>query len=289
ALLPGLVVVGTEREVLGLSAADGARVWALPARGRSLLSAAADADELALLLLDRRGRRSIIVYDRPARGTPRERGRVTSSAALGTPALLWRTLLVPWGPGYVSAVDARARRELGRARLGGELLHALWSGGALFFGGPPWVELTGGGAPPLTLPRRPLPGLASGVAEPNASSPGLDVARQAAIGADVARLYVQPLAPKGTPAAEHYMASYGPVVLGFGRELGALVWVKALPGRALAAALIGDVLVVCDASGGVRALSSATGHVLRAWQLERQRRITLGEPTLSACALAPGA
>jgi len=287
ALAPGLIVVGSGRELLGLSPADGQRAWALPARDRVLLAATADRDQLALLLLDRRGLSSLVVYDRAAKGAPRERVRVTANGALGTPALLGGTLLVPWGAGYLSAVDARSQSELGRVRLGNELLHALWWGPALFFGGPPWVELTGGGAPPYELPRRPLPG-AGGAALGPLGPAATEPASGAAIEADVTRLYVRPTRAGSADASDRYVATYGRIAFGLERERGALEWVVALPGRALAAVAIGDDVIVCDDSGGVRALSSTTGRIQRLWQLERQRRVTLGEPTLSACALAPG-
>jgi outer membrane protein assembly factor BamB len=173
-------------------------------------------------------------------------------------------------------------------------LHALWWDDALFFGGPPWVELTEGGAPAYSLPRRPLPGSVMGpLPDAAVSSSPSNGALGPAIGADVTRLYVQPVPASSMAAAsgagDHYMATYGRIAFGLDRERGALEWVLALPGRALAALAIDGRFIVCDDSGGVRLLSSATGRVERFWQLARQRRITLGEPTLAACALAPGA
>lgn len=292
-LTSGLVVVGSARSLRGFDPEDGRQLWRLPAHGRVLLAATSDAERLALLEIDRRGRRSIAVYAHRANGTPRERLRVTASGALGTPALLNGTLLVPWGEGHLSALDVDAETELGRVRLGSEPLHALWWESSLFFGGPPWVELTPGGAPPYALPRRPLPGMVVGPLPDAAgsSSPSGAGATGPAIGADVTRLYVQP-ATAATGGADdagaHYMATYGRIAFGLEREHGALAWVLALPGRALAAAPVAGGFVVCDDSGGVRVLSSATGRIRRFWQVVRQRRVTLGEPTLSGCALAPG-
>lgn len=286
-----LVVVGSPRSVRGFDAHDGRQLWRLPARDRVLLAATSDAEQLALLEVDRRGRRSLEVYARSANGAPRERLRVTASGVLGRPALSSGTLLAPWGDGYLSALDVGAEKELARARLGEEPLNALWWGGALFFGGPPWVELTPGGAPPYGLPRRPLPGTLMGPLPDAAlpSSPAGAGTMGPGIGADVTRLYVQP-APVSAAggAGAHYMATYGRVAFGLEREQGALAWVLALPGRVLASVAVEGGFVVCDDSGGVRLLSSATGHIERFWQLARQRRITLGEPALSACALAPG-
>ena len=280
-LTPGLVLLGAGQELLALSPESGQRLWALPSRRQALLAATSNDELLALLLADQRGRRSISVFERASEegSPPRERLRVAASGSLGTPALLASTLLVPWGDGHLSAVDVRAETELGRVRLGSEPVDALWWRGALFFG-PPWLELTGGGAPPYVLPRRPLPG-ALDVPVPGAPAPA---------SGDVTRLYVRPArtsADAGTP--DIYMATYGRIAFGLEREHGALEWVVALPGRALAALAIDDGFVVCDDSGGVRRLDAESGRVVRFWQLMRQHRITLGEPALSACALAPGA
>ncbi|HTV21189.1 MAG TPA: hypothetical protein VMG12_21030 [Polyangiaceae bacterium] len=294
ALVPGLVVLGSAKSLIGLALEDGKKLWTLPARERVLLAATADTERLALLLLDRRGRRSLAVYDRPSKGAPRERLRVTAEAVLGTPALLDGALLVPWGQGQLSAVDVSDPIELARTRLGLELLHALWWGDALFFGGPPWVELTGHGNPPYALPRRPLPGVVQGALPSSGASVTATGATplDTTIDADVTRLYVQPVAAhaEGTNrASDHYMATYGRVAFGLERERGALAWVVALPGRALASLAVDDRFIVCDDSGAVRVLASATGHTERSWQLTRQRRATLGQPTATACALAPGA
>lgn len=297
-LTPGLVVVGSELELLGVAPADGRKLWTLPVQNQLLLAAAADARHLALLLADRRGRRAVVAYERQSKGPPRERLRVIASRTLGAPALLAGALLVPWGEGYVSAVDLPTATELARARVGTEPLHALWWGEALFFGGPPWVELTQGGAAPYALPRRPLPGAVLGPLPDSGtfSAPvGAPAALDGAIRADVTRLYVQPIstsADTGTAqrsGGAHYMATYGRIAFGLEREQGALAWVVALPGRALASVAAPGRFIVCDESGGVRVLSAATGQVERFWQLARQRRVALGQPPFSACALAPGA
>jgi hypothetical protein len=275
-LAPGLVVFGSGDELVALSSENGRRLWTVPARGAAALASAANARRTALLVGDRRGGRWISVYD-PA---PRERLRVTAEAALGAPALVGDALLVPSGDGYVSAIDVAGRAEVARIRLGSAPVQPLWSGDTLFYGGPPWREAARD-APAHDLPRRPLP-------EPVENGP-LDISRQGPVGRplDVTRLYIDPTS--GTSAGRDiYLATHGRVALGLERQRGTLEWVIALPGRVLAATVAPGGFVVCDASGGVRLIAGQTGHVERQWQLVRRRRITRGEPTLSACALSSG-
>src|SRR5690606_31979221 len=132
-----------------------------------------------------------------------------------------------------------------------------------------------------SLPRRPLPGDVSaavpGALGPASGAPGTSAAAKGHAGSgDVTRLYVQPKragADAGSP--DVYMATYGRIALGLERAHGALEWVVALPGRALAALAVEGGFVVCDDSGGVRWLDAESGRVLRFWQLARHRRITL--------------
>jgi PQQ-like domain len=275
-LAPGVVVVGSGQELVALSSENGQRLWAVPARGAGLLAATADAEQTALLLGDRRGRRWISVYDRALR----ERLRVTAEGQLGGPALLGGALLVPTGEGYVSAVDVGAGTELGRIHPGSAPLHPLWMTGILFFGGPPWVQVTGEAAP-YALPRRPLPEpVRNGPADP--LSPGAGARAE-----DVTELYVDPTRA-ASDARDIYMATYGRIAFGLEREQGALAWVVALPGRALSAAAVTGGFAVCDDSGSVRLVAAQSGRVERQWQLVRERRVMLGEPRLRACALAGG-
>ena len=115
--------------------------------------------------------------------------------------------------------------------------------------------------PPYVLPRRPLPG-GGALAEPGSRSPAegttLDLASGAAIGADVTRLYVEPIAARAAPASDRYVATYGHIAFGLEREQGALEWVVALPGRALAAVASGGELIVCPGRS-LRAASMAPG------------------------------
>jgi outer membrane protein assembly factor BamB len=274
-LAPGVVVFASGKELVALAPESGQRLWAVPARGAGLLAATADGEHTALLLGDGRGRRWIGVYDRAAR----ERLRVTAAGELGAPALLGGALLVPSGDGYVSAVDVGAGTELARIRPASAPVNALWMHGTLFFGGPPWLQL-GREAPAYALPRRPLP-------EPVRSTlASLSMPSAGARPEDATRLYVDPTHADGEPAL--YMATYGRIALGLEREHGTLAWVLALPGRVLAAAAVSGGFAVCDDSGSVRLISAHSGRIERQWQLLRERRITLGEPTLSACAISSG-
>jgi hypothetical protein len=322
-LAHGMVVFGTRRDFVALSALDGRRLWSVPSRASLLLAAAADAEHTALLTVDARGERSLSVYGTPLPATsaeggqqkraarerrPREQLRVTAEGPLGAPAFRAGALLVPWGEGHVSAIDVSAVSELAQIRLGSRLLHGQWIDGVLYVGGPPWTELARDGALPYALPRRPLPGNVqssaiqsgaplSGGPEQGAAaseSPQSSNLQTASLGksassGDVTRLYAHPTrsgASDGTP--DIYMATYGRLAFGVERARGTLEWVVALPGRALAATAVTGGFLVCDDAGGVRLLAPDTGRVARLWQIVRQRRITLGETALSACALRAG-
>jgi outer membrane protein assembly factor BamB len=263
------VFFSSGRDVRVLAADDGQARGSLAAPGMLLLAAAVRGGSTALLLADPRGQRTLSVYDAQSR----ERLRVSADGPLGAPAFFGDVLLVPWANGYLSAVDVSGARERARVRVGESLVHALSLGGALFFGGPPWVEPANPGAASYSLPRRPLPEPID--AGPLATTPGA---------AEPTRLVVEPQAAAGSI----YMATFGRVAFGLEQEHGALVWVTALPGRALAAVAVTAGFLVCDESGSVRWLSERTGRVERSWQLVRQRRITLGDKTLIGCALSPG-
>jgi outer membrane protein assembly factor BamB len=267
-----LVLYGDRNEIVALSAAQGTRRWALPARGRTLLAASSSGGRTALLTSDRTGRRALSLCDADGR----ERLDVVADASLGTPALIGDVLLAPFGDGNVAAIDAAAGVERARSRLGARPLHALRTGDGLFFGGPPWLALDG--AAPIVVPRRPLPGVVLGPSEPEPPQPP----------ADVTRLYVPTSAAAQPASGGTYMATYGRIALGLEREHGSLLWVVALQGRALAGALVPEGLLVCDDSGALRLLAARSGNVAQRWQLLRRPRTSFGESALAGCALAPG-
>lgn len=264
----GLVLYGDRDQIVALSASDGTRRWALGARDRTLLAAARSDGRTVLLTSDRAGQRSLSLCD----DAGRERFNVVADGSLGTPALIGDVLLAPFGDGTVAAIDARQGRERGRARIGAVPLNALRTPAGWFFGGPPWVRLDG--SAPYTLPRRPLPGVVLGASEP-APVP---------TSAGVTRLYVRP-GVGAEPAADIYMATYGRVAFGLEREHGSLLWVSALPGRALAGTPVPGGLLVCDDSGALRLLGERSGDVAQRWQLVRRERVSFGEGALVSCAL----
>jgi outer membrane protein assembly factor BamB len=321
-LAHGMVVFGTRRDFVALSAEDGRRLWSVPSRASLLVAAAADAEHTALLTVDARRERSLSVYGTPWPATspeagqqqraararrPREQLRVTADGPLGAPAFRAGALLVPWGEGHVSAIDVAAVSELAQIRLGSRLLHGQWIDGVLYVGGPPWTALARDGALPYALPRRPLPGnvqssaiqigapLSGGPEQAAApsESPQSSNLQTGSLGGppssgDVTRLYPHPARAGASGTPDIYLGTYGRLAFGVERARGTLEWVLALPGRALAATAVAGGFLVCDDAGGVRLLAPETGRVARLWQIVRQRRISLGETALSACALSAG-
>jgi hypothetical protein len=274
----GLVLFGAGDEVRVLSAEDGQARRSLPAPGSVLLAATVSRSSTALLLADSRGERVLSVFDQRSR----ERLRISAESSLSAPAFFEGALLVPWADGYVSAVDVSRAAERARVRVGESPVQPLALNGELFFGGPPWVDPKRPGAPLYVLPRRPLPGVIQSGAVP----PAPDVLGSQP--AEPVRLVVHPGARAEPARTSVYMATFGRVAFGLEREHGALAWVTALPGRALAAAPVEGGFVVCDDSGSVRWLAELDGRIERSWQLVRRRRTTVGEKTLSGCAIASG-
>lgn len=279
ALIAGEVVVfGEGVRFVALDAASGAPLWSMPARGAELIAAADDGSFTALTLFHpRTSTRSLTVLDR--RG--RELLTLQTEAPLGVPALLRGTLLVPWGA-FVSAVDVRSRIEAGRARVDTPFQSATWLLGELFLGGPPWVKLGGAPSPPYVLARRPLPGRMIHAGPDRVVGPD----------ADVTRLYVQPKAVEGDGApslsGDVYLATYGRIALGIDARHGALSWVLALPGRALAGAALPGAFAVCDDTGVLRLLAAAGAR--QRWQAQwaEPRQRARVEPALTACSLETG-
>lgn len=287
-LASGLVLFGSGNEVRALAAEDGRPRRSLPAPGAALLAAAVSGDSTALLLADRSGARVLSIFDERSR----ERLRISAEGPLSAPVFFESTLLVPWADGYLSAVELAAPAERARIRVGESPVQPLSVSGALFFGGPPWVDPAEPGTPLYTLPRRPLPGpIQSGPVPPGLAVPAPVVPGSAATPApppEPARLVVHPTRRGAPGASAIYMGTFGRVAFGLERENGALVWVTALPGRVLAAAPVAAGFVVCDDSGSVRWLAEGDGHVERSWQLARRRRVGVGEKTLTGCALSSG-
>lgn len=278
AIVAGAVVVfGEGARFAALDAATGEPLWSSPARGAELIAVADDGTFTALTLRHpRTNTRSLTVLDR--RG--RELWHLETESPPGAPALLRGTLVVPWGA-FVSAIDVLGRAEVGRARLDTPFQYATWVLGDLFLGGPPWVELGVAPSPPYVLARRPLPGR-------------VHVGPERVVGpdADVTRLYVQPkaLEANGAPPAsgDVYLATHGRIALGIDARHGALSWVLALPGRALAAAPLPGAFAVCDDTGVLRRLEA--GGAQQSWQapLAEPRRRGRVEPALTACSLEVG-
>lgn len=266
-------VFGDGADLAALDVASGEPRWRLPARGAQLI-AALDVDGGTALLLAQAQPpdRWISLID----DSGRERWRV-SAPELGTPAALGGSLILPWGGHFVSAIHARSGEELGRARVETPISHALESAGEIFLGGPPFLAFDGS---PNTWepPRRPLPG--SVVYPPEIAAAG---------DAMLTRVYVRP--PLRGDEPQPFMATFGRVAMGFEGASGALSWVHVLPGAALAAAVLGDALALCDASGSARLLEPRSGATIAEVRLGRSRssRRALPEPALGGCAIGSGA
>lgn len=255
-----LLVYGQGRWLQALDVRSGAPLWTVPRQG-ARLRALADDGRLSALALEGEGgaRHWLLTVDRAGR----ERLRVQLASELGTPALLPGVLLVPWAGRFVSAIDLASGAELARTGVEPALQHALWSGSELSLAGPPWVFLTGNGAPAgaralrsWSLPSRPLPGrieLGSAARAPRTDG-------------ETSRLFAVPPA-SGAEQAAAFLLTQGRLALAFESSRGSLLWVRSLVSSILAAAASEQSFALCEASGMVQVLAAGSAQPIEQLQL----------------------
>ncbi len=270
-----LVVFTGDDQVVALDAKSGRRLWAVPAKGRTLRGAGDDgALTVVTLGANDPGKSRLIAVDR--------QGEVTLQAnvelELGRPQALGGIGFIPWGDQYVSAIDLRTGDEVARLLLRDLATYALRADTSLYFGEKALVRFDekirladNGQGSRIELEPRELPGnprwLASGI-EPAA----IDSSARQKI-----RVYATPSDAGGTPhfANDAYMATYFKVAYGLASQGSKLLWARPLPGDAIAGAVAAQGFVVCDASGKVTEIDAKGGLA---------RELALGE-TLKACAV----
>ena len=253
-----VVVVRSGKELVGLDARDGKRLWQVKVRDWMLVGAGDD------------GRFTVVTLASPSRSDGLVLGidrsgekvlEVETGLPVGRPAALGGVAFVPWGGQYVSAIDIDGESGSARLLLRDLVSHVLDTGSALWFGERALVRFddkisfaVSNQANRLEFTPRELPGkpawLGSGI-EPSS----LDRSARAKI-----RLYALPESRSDGAglASAAYAASYFRVVYGLAEKDGRLLFTDALPGDALGGAAAASGFVFCDATGKVR-LYDATG------------------------------
>ncbi len=273
-----LVVVGEGKQFTALSADTGTPLWSIPQDGARLNGVSDDGRHTALTLDDpRSGARWISLHDRSGA----ELWAVDAAGGIGAGLLVANALLVPWGGQFVSAIDAPTGREIGRERWATPATQVFEFDGHVFVGGPPWQIPGAPSAQRYAPPRRPLPGKVRVGPSHSERDPE----------PQITWLFVPAVGDSVSGNASRnavYLASYERVVFGLDAQQGALRWVKELPGRALAAAIGGAGLVICDDQGSIQLVRASDGRTEKRVQLIQSARSFRSESLLSACSLSAG-
>ncbi|HEX6275242.1 MAG TPA: PQQ-binding-like beta-propeller repeat protein [Polyangiaceae bacterium] len=247
-----VIVVRSNKELVGLAAHDGKILWKTKARGAELVGADDDGRFTVISLRSSSGADGALVAVDRAGSTVLE---LESDEPLGRPAALGGVAFVPWGGQYVSAIGIESNETLGRLLLRDLVSHALDLGTALYFGERALVRFDEKIAFAVTnqanrfeFTPRELPG------KPGWLGSGLEPATIDRTARAKIRVYALPEARDGERiglANGAYAASYFRVVYGLAERDGRLVFADALRGDALGGAAAASGFAFCDASGRV--------------------------------------
>jgi outer membrane protein assembly factor BamB len=274
-----VIVVRSDKEIVGLDARDGKTLWRVKARSMELGGADDDGRFTVVTLASTSGSEGRVL------GIDRSGSIVLdleTPAPVGRPAALGGVAFVPWGGQYVSALDIATADAIGRLLLRDLVSHALDAGAALYFGEKALVRFdekiqfaASNQANRFAFAPRELPGkpiwLGSG-SEPQA----LDRTARAKI-----RVYAL---PESRPdriglANGSYAGTYFRVVYGLAEGDGRLLWSDALPGDALGGAAAASGFVFCDSTGKVHAFDATGGPA---------RSVDFGTPLVGCSVEASG-
>jgi outer membrane protein assembly factor BamB len=288
-VVAGTVVVGSGAgETFALDAGTGRLLWKQATAGRTLLGAGDDGAVTVLTFV--RGARSAgsgseLLAVGHGGNVLRE---ITTSRALGSPAVLGPIAFVPWAGEYVSAIDFESGDEVARVTLRAQTSRAWTTGGAVWFGGIGFIrfdehirEASHGKASLAILPIRELPGL------PRLMPPGDAPVPVVATAEDKARIYARP-ADGGGPAVsmedDRWYATYFRIAMGYdagdgggdvqgtgeredrradkSSQAGKLAWVHLHEADFVGGAAGAGGIVLCDERGRVTLLDAKRGGVL---------------------------
>lgn len=255
----GVVVVSGEDQVSALDATSGQKLWSRPTGGLPLLGAGDDGELTAVTLSRGQGKSTLLVVARDGA----VKHQIEAKATVGAPAVVGGVVFVPWSNQYVSALDGRTGREIGRVTLREKVSRAQTIGGALFFGELAFVRFddqighaSRGQASRVGVPERELPGT------PRIMPPGTERVPAFADARDRGRLFGRPTA-EGALAIDsgRFYATYFKLAFGFESTGGELGWVKAHAHDFIGGEAVRGGLVLCDEEGKIIVLSSDTGQV----------------------------
>jgi outer membrane protein assembly factor BamB len=257
-----VVVASGGGEVFALDASSGQLIWRRPAAGLTLVGAGDDG-ATTVVTLRQAGAVGSVVW---AVGHDGQLLReFDTEKTLGTPAVVGRTLFVPWAGEYVSVLDVPTGNEVARVTLRNETSRAWTEAGALWFGEVAFTrfdekihDASKGAATTAALPP---PGDLPGT--PKIMEPGTSPLPLAATADDKARLYARPVAgDDGAGLANgRYYATYFRLVMGFDSTGNKLSWSHLHAADVVGGAAGFGGVVLCDAQGKVVTLDAANGGV----------------------------
>jgi outer membrane protein assembly factor BamB len=295
-VVAGTVVVGSGAgETFALDAGSGRLLWKESTAGYTVLGAGDDG-AVTVLTLARTVHSAGSASELVAVGHDGKVVRqISTSRALGAPAVLGSMAFVPWAGEYVSVIDLGSGDEVARVTVRAETSRAWTSQGALWFGEVGFIrfdehisDASRGRASMATPPIRELPGVRRLMPPGGVPVPLLATAE------DKARIYARPAAmgPGVTMEDGRWYATYFRIAMGYDAGLGAdaasgetsgaarasdagkLAWVHLHAVDFVGGAAGAGGIVLCDERGQITSLDARTGAVLA--------EAELGEP-VKAC------
>ncbi len=258
--IAGALVVGAGGgEIFAIEARTGKLVWSR-ATGGHLRGAGDDGITTVVSLAPARGYGSLVLAI--ARDGSVVRQLEEEEEAIGVPAVLEHTVLMPWKGRYLSAYDMPSGDERARLLMPEPVSRVMAIGGVLFAGEATFTRiddrLASAAPSTVSLPRaevdvlRDVPWTRAGTEW---------VPRQLGE-ADVAHVFARPtITGAAGVAGGRYAATYARVAMGFDAGTGKLVWVHAHDAAFRGGAAAARGFALCDARGSVLFVDGQTGGV----------------------------
>jgi outer membrane protein assembly factor BamB len=272
--LTGSVVVFTgEGKAVALDARSGKELWSIDAEDRTLRGAGDDGSYTVLTLshLDRSKPSLFLAVSRTGEVVT----RLESTTLLGEPAAYGGVGFVPWSSQYVSLIELKNGREIGRLLMREVVSRAVNVGGTLYFGQLGLTRFDQAissahesaanrvGLPDVKLPANPM--WMTDATEPTTPT---------ATAEDRVRLFARPGSDQErlAIAGQRYAATYYRVALGLDAGQGNLIWTRVFPADLLGGAAGKNGFAFCDTLGNVHLVSGENGGINKPVELGARLR-----------------
>ncbi|APR83562.1 Hypothetical protein A7982_08911 [Minicystis rosea] len=253
-----VVVAAGGGEIFALDARKGTLLWARASGGR-IRGIGDDGTTTVVSLIPTTGLGSLVLVIEHDGSVVRQ---IEDDAAIGVPAVIGDSVLLPWEGRFLSVYDLPSGEERARLDLHTRTSRAFVVGGAIFTG-----ELSAtrfdervatAEATTITLPA-PLGGRFPG--DPVWMRSGTDWVNREADALDKVRLYARPARQGAAVDGNRFAATYLRVALGLDAKNGAVAWAHAHDADLLGGAAYAGGFALCDAKGTVTFLDGRHGIV----------------------------